>query len=55
MRVEEPLAQVADRVALAAITPCACALLSCFRYPQVPPGDFSLSMFITICAYLDRI
>jgi len=37
MRVEGPPAQVADRVALAAITPCACASLSCFRYPQVPP------------------
>nr|DAW72273.1 MAG TPA: hypothetical protein [Caudoviricetes sp.] len=54
MRVGEPLAQVVDRVALAAITPCACALLSCYRHPP-PPGDFSLPMFITICAYLDRI
>ena len=40
MRVGEPLAQVADRVALAAIAPCVCALLSCFRPSQVPPGEF---------------
>ena len=55
MRVGESLAQVADRVTLAAITPCTCVLLSCFRYPQCRLGSFSLPMFITICAYLDTI
>lgn len=40
MRVGELLAQVADRVALAAITPRACALLSCYRHPQLLPGEF---------------
>ena len=55
MRVGEPLAQVADRVALAAITPCVEPFRLTVAIPRCRLGSFSLPMFITICAYLDQI